>query len=97
MAAGTKSPAAIFVSRNRGASWTELEGFRSARRWYWRSPAEPPFSAYVQAIGLSPVDPQVIIAILSHLGLPTSPTATKPARASYVFFDPLDELYPIDA
>ncbi len=60
--AGAKSPAAIYVSRDRGASWTELEGFRSARRWYWLSPAEPPFSAYVQAIGLSPVDPQVIIA-----------------------------------
>ena len=42
-------------------------------------------------------DPEVIHRILSHLGLPTSATATKPARASYVFFDPLDELYPIDA
>jgi hypothetical protein len=60
--AGTKSPICIYVSRDKGASWTELEGFRSARRWYWVSPAEPPFSAYVQAIALSPVDPDLIVA-----------------------------------
>jgi hypothetical protein len=60
--AGTKSPTCIFVSHNKGADWTELKGFRSARRWYWLSPAEPPFSAYVQAIALSPVDPDVIVA-----------------------------------
>lgn len=42
-------------------------------------------------------DPEVIHKILSHLGLPTSATATKPAKPSYAFFDPLDELYPIDA
>ena len=60
--AGTKSPPAIFVSHDKGNNWTELEGFRTARRWYWVSPAEPPFSAYVQAIALSPVDPNVIVA-----------------------------------
>lgn len=59
--AGTKSPVAIYISRDRGGSWQELKGFRSARRWYWMSPAEPPFSAYVQAIALSPVDPDVIV------------------------------------
>ena len=32
--AGTKSPTCIYVSRDNGANWTELEGFRSARRWY---------------------------------------------------------------
>jgi hypothetical protein len=60
--AGAKSPPAIFVSRDGGATWQELEGFRRARRWYWFSPAEPPFSPYVQAIALSPTDPQVIMA-----------------------------------
>ncbi len=60
--AGTKSPICIYVSRDNGANWAELEGFRSARRWYWVSPAESPFSAYVQAIALSPVDPNVIVA-----------------------------------
>ena len=33
--AGTKSPPAIFVSRDKGDNWTELKGFRSVRRWYW--------------------------------------------------------------
>jgi photosystem II stability/assembly factor-like uncharacterized protein len=60
--AGTKSPPAIFVSRDKGANWSELESFRNTKRWYWVSPAEPPFSAYVQAIALSPVNPNVIVA-----------------------------------
>jgi hypothetical protein len=59
--AGTK-PALVHVSRDGGATWEELEGFRRVRAFWWLSPAEPPFSAYVQAIGLSPVDPQVIVA-----------------------------------
>jgi len=60
--AGTK-PAAIFVSRNGGESWTELESFQDIPgRWYWWSPAEKPFKAYVQSIGLSPSDPQTIVA-----------------------------------
>src|SRR5215467_12334591 len=51
--AGTK-PALLFVSRDDGASWTELASFRRIRsRWFWFSPAEKPFSAYVQAIALS--------------------------------------------
>src|SRR5260221_4553472 len=44
--AGTK-PAQIFVSRDSGANWIELTGFRRVRRWFWFSPAESPFSAYV--------------------------------------------------
>jgi hypothetical protein len=61
--AGTKSPAAIFTSRDGGQTWSELEGFRRIRsRWFWFSPAEPPFTAYVQGIALSPTDPDVIIA-----------------------------------
>lgn len=60
--AGTK-PAQMYVSHDGGTSWRELEGFRHIpRRWWWFSPAEPPFSAYVQAIGLSPTDPDVIVA-----------------------------------
>lgn len=60
--AGTK-PAWLFVSRDGGTSWAELEGFRRIRgRWYWLSPAEKPFSAYVQGIALSPTDANVIVA-----------------------------------
>ena len=60
--AGTKSPPLIFVSRDGGKSWQELEGFRRIRsRWSWLSPAEPPFTAYVQGIALSPTDPNVIV------------------------------------
>ena len=60
--AGTK-PAHLFVSRDDGASWEELEGFRRIPwRWLWLSPAEKPFTAYVQAIALSPTDPNVILA-----------------------------------
>lgn len=61
--AGTKSPASIFTSEDGGENWTELEGFRRIRsRWFWFSPAEPPFTAYVQGIALSPADPDVILA-----------------------------------
>ncbi|MEP7357558.1 MAG: hypothetical protein ABI847_09995 [Anaerolineales bacterium] len=58
--AGTK-PALVFVSRDGGSSWAELESFRRVRAFWWFSPAEPPFSAYVQAIALSPHDPRVIV------------------------------------
>ena len=47
--AGAK-PALVFVSRDGGSSWAELESFRRVRAFWWFSPAEPPFSAYVQAI-----------------------------------------------
>jgi photosystem II stability/assembly factor-like uncharacterized protein len=60
--AGTK-PACLFVSHNRGTTWTELASFhRVPGRRFWFSPAERPFSAYVQAIALSPTDPQTILA-----------------------------------
>lgn len=59
--AGTK-PAQLFVSRDGGASWTELASFRRIHsRWLWFSPAEKPFTAYVQAIALSPADPRTIV------------------------------------
>ncbi len=58
--AGTKPPG-IFVSRNGGQDWTELETFRQTRRWYWFTPAESG-APYVQALVLSPTDPNVIVA-----------------------------------
>lgn len=54
--AGTK-PALVFVSRDGGEHWAELPAFRRMRAFWWFSPAEAPYSAYVQAIALSPVDP----------------------------------------
>jgi hypothetical protein len=59
--AGTKPPL-LFVSRDSGASWEELRSFRRIRsRCFWFSPAETPFTAYVQAIALSPTDPRTIV------------------------------------
>jgi len=58
--AGTK-PALVYVSRDGGTHWTELDAFRRIRsRRLWFSPAEKPFTAYVQAIALSPTDPNII-------------------------------------
>ena len=52
--AGTK-PALVFVSRDGGARWRELDAFRRIRsRRFWGS------ITYVQAIALSPTDPNVI-------------------------------------
>jgi photosystem II stability/assembly factor-like uncharacterized protein len=59
--AGTKPPG-VFVSRDGGVHWEELVSFRKMRRWFWFSPAERPFTAYIQGIALSPTDPQVIVA-----------------------------------
>lgn len=56
-------PAAVAVSRNGGTSWSELEGFRRIRgRRLWFSPAEPPGTAYVQGLAVSPEDPGVLLA-----------------------------------
>lgn len=60
--AGAKPPL-MFVSGDYGDTWNELTAFRKTPgRWWWRSPAEMPLTAYVQAIGLSPTDPNVIVA-----------------------------------
>ena len=60
--AGTKPPM-VFVSRDHGTTWTELAAFRRIRsRAFWFSPAEPPGTAYVQSIALSPTDPAIILA-----------------------------------
>jgi photosystem II stability/assembly factor-like uncharacterized protein len=59
--AGTK-PALIFVSRDHGQHWDELPSFRKIfSRRFWFSPAEAPYSAYVQGIALSPTDENVIL------------------------------------
>jgi hypothetical protein len=51
--AGVK-PAALFKSVDGGRSWSESTGFRHIpNRWWWFSPAEPPFRAYVNAIASS--------------------------------------------
>lgn len=61
--AGTKPPC-VFVTRDGGQSWVELHSFRDIRfRKLWRSPAEPPdFRAYVQALSVSPSDPNIVVA-----------------------------------
>ncbi len=60
--AGCK-PATVFVSRDGGDTWFELDAFRRVRRWYWLSPAEPPdLRAYVMGLASSPTDPDVIVA-----------------------------------
>jgi photosystem II stability/assembly factor-like uncharacterized protein len=61
--AGTKGPPLIYCSQDGGADWEELTGFRRVRgRWLWLSPAEPPFTAYVIALAISPSDPTVVLA-----------------------------------
>ncbi len=58
--AGTKPPA-LYVSRDGGGAWTELPAFRRARAFWWLSPAEADLKPYVQAIALSPTDPQLLL------------------------------------
>lgn len=56
-------PVSLYVSRDGGQTWTELERLRRARQWWWFSPAEPPdWRPYVQALAISPDDPDVILA-----------------------------------
>lgn len=66
--AGTKPPL-FFVSRDHGRSWTELEAFRRMRRWWWRQPAEWPSTTYIQAIALSPTDPNLIMVGVEACGV----------------------------
>lgn len=59
--AGTK-PSCIFLSSDYGVHWEELPSFRGIfSRRFWLSPAEKPFTAYVQGIALSPTDQNVIV------------------------------------
>lgn len=60
--AGTR-PAYMYVSEDNGATWRELRSFRDIPgRWFWFSPAESPWKAYVQMIAVSPTDPDVLVA-----------------------------------
>ncbi len=56
--AGTKPPL-MFVTDDGGRRWVELSSFRKTRRFFWFSPAEKPFTAYVQGLA---VDGDVIVA-----------------------------------
>lgn len=59
--AGVK-PASIFRSMDYGQTWKEITSFHKIfSRHFWFSPAEKPFTAYVQGIALSPTDPNVIL------------------------------------
>lgn len=60
--AGAK-PATVYKTTDGGAQWSELKGFRRIpNRWWWFSPAEPPFRAYVNALSVSPTEPDVVLA-----------------------------------
>ncbi len=60
--AGVK-PAAVYKTTDGGQQWAELEGFRRIpNRWWWFSPAESPFRAYVNALSVSPNEPNVVLA-----------------------------------
>jgi len=60
--AGVK-PAAVYKTTDGGNRWTKLEAFhRIPNRWWWFSPAEPPFRAYVNAVSVSPTEPDVVLA-----------------------------------
>jgi photosystem II stability/assembly factor-like uncharacterized protein len=60
MVVGTR-PANVFISRDGGGSWMESASFKRIRRFFWFSPAEKPFTAYVQGIALSPINPDVMV------------------------------------
>lgn len=57
--AGTKPP--LVFERDRNGSWVELTGFRKKRQFFWFSPAETPFTAYVQ--GLAVADGVIVAGI----------------------------------
>ncbi|MGH2581712.1 MAG: hypothetical protein ACRDFQ_02295 [Anaerolineales bacterium] len=60
--AGVK-PAAVWRSNDAGVTWQELAGFNKIRgRNLWFSPAEPPGTAYVQGLAVSPTDPSIVVA-----------------------------------
>ena len=60
--AGCK-PVSLFASRDGGKSWLELDGIKRRKKWWWLSPAEPPdFRPYIQALAVSPADPQFLLA-----------------------------------
>jgi photosystem II stability/assembly factor-like uncharacterized protein len=56
-------PVSLYVSQDYGESWEELPALRASRKWWWFSPADPPgWLPYVQALTISPRDPNVMLA-----------------------------------
>lgn len=56
-------PISLYVSSDSGANWEELPNLRSHKKWWWFSPAEPPdWRPYVQALTISPTEPDVMLA-----------------------------------
>ena len=73
--AGVK-PAGVWRSQDGGATWQELVGFTKIRgRNLWFSPAEPPGTAYVQGLAVSPTDAEVIVAGIEFGAVVHSDTA----------------------
>ncbi|CAN5486288.1 glycosyl hydrolase [soil metagenome] len=67
--AGIK-PANIFFSPDKGKSWQESNSFRrNPQQLSWFSPAEPPFTAYVLGLDLSPTHQDEIIAGIEYGGI----------------------------
>lgn len=63
-------PVSLYVSQDAGQSWAELPVLRSSKKWWWFSPAEPPdWRPYVQALTISPSDPNVIMAGIEFGGV----------------------------
>lgn len=60
--AGVRPPA-VYRSDDGGATWRECDSFQDIRgRRMWRSPASSPFTAYVQALAVSPIDSDIVVA-----------------------------------
>ncbi|WP_331233211.1 WD40/YVTN/BNR-like repeat-containing protein [Natronorarus salvus] len=60
--AGVRPPA-VYRSDDGGNSWVECASFQEVRgRRIWRSPASPPFTAYVNGLAVSPGDPDLVVA-----------------------------------
>lgn len=56
-------PAGVARTDDGGQTWMHLDGFQQIpNRWWWLSPAEKPFRAYVLGLAVSPDDPDVVIA-----------------------------------
>lgn len=63
-------PVSLFISHDAGQNWAELPSLRSAKKWWWFSPADPPgWLPYVQALTISPSDPDVIMAGIEFGGV----------------------------
>ncbi|HEV2477100.1 MAG TPA: hypothetical protein VGX22_11200 [Candidatus Dormibacteraeota bacterium] len=58
--AGTKPPL-LFVTEDGGRRWVELSSLRKRRQFFWFSPAEKPFTAYVQGVAVE--DDVIVVGI----------------------------------